>query len=124
MNADRAGIAPVMAGFVAVMCVATVAVVAIPTTAGLLTAAVLLGVRYGGVDALLAPLLASLFGAEDLSSMFGAVTPAFGVVGGIVPYIVGAGFDQLGSSDVPFLFAASIGTISVLAFAAIARIES
>lgn len=121
--AERAGIAPVMAGFAAVMCVATVGVVAVPTTTGLLVAATLLGVGYGGVDALLSPLLASLFGTENLSSLFGVVTPAFGVVGGIVPYAVGTAFDRFGSFEVPFLLAAAVGAIAVLAFAAIARAE-
>ncbi|WP_336327267.1 hypothetical protein [Halovenus sp. HT40] len=45
---NRAGIAPVMAGFAAVMCAATVAVVALPTGVGLLAAAILLGV-VGGI---------------------------------------------------------------------------
>lgn len=120
---NRAGIAPVMAGFAAVMCLATVAVVAVPTEVGLLAAAVALGVGYGGVDALLAPLVRSLFGTVHLSSVFGAVTPAFGVVGGLTPYAVGAGFERFGSFVIPFVLAAGVGTVAVLAFAGLARCE-
>lgn len=110
-----------MAGFAAVMCLATVVVVAVPTGVGLLTAAVALGVGYGGVDALLAALVRSLFGTEHLSSVFGAVTPAFGVVGGLTPSAVGAGFERFGSFVIPFVLAAGVGTVAVLAFAGLAR---
>jgi MFS family permease len=120
---DRAGIAPVMAGFVTVMCLATIAVVTVPTQGGLLAAAVTLGMGYGGVDALLAPLVRSLFGADRLSSVFGAVTPAFGVVGGLTPIAVGVGFARFGSFVLPFVLAAGVGAVAVIAFAGLAYFE-
>jgi MFS family permease len=114
---DRAGIAPTMAGFVTVMCVSTVILVSQQTSTGLLVAAALLGAGYGGVDALLSPLIASVFGVEKLSSVFGAVTVAFALAGSIVPYAVGAGFDRLGSFEVPFLLAAVVGSGAIGALA-------
>ncbi|WP_436901049.1 YbfB/YjiJ family MFS transporter [Halovenus halobia] len=121
---NRAGVAPMMAGFVALMRLATVAVVAVPTEIGLLAAAVALGVGYGGVDALLAPLVRSLFGADHLSSVYGAVTPTFGVVGRLTPLAVGARFEQYESFTIPFTLAAGVGMVGVLAFAGLARFEN
>lgn len=118
----RAGIVPTMAGFAAAMSAATLSLVGVQTTGSLIAAAAVLGAGYGGFDALLSPLLATLFGVERLGTMFGTVAVAFALAGSIVPYAVGAGFDQFGSFEIPFVLAAGAGSGAVVALAVISRV--
>lgn len=118
----RAGILPTMAGFAAAMCAGTATLVGFQTPVGLLVAAAILGAGYGGFDALLSPLLAWLFGVENLSTLFGAVAFAFALAGSLVPYAVGIGFDRFGSFEIPFLLATGAGSGAIVVLTVIGRV--
>ena len=117
--ADRAGADLTMAGFVALMCLVTPVMVAFPTPTSVVVLAALFGFGYGGIAALMSPLMAELFGTADLSTLFGLTSIGFAVAGIIVPYLVGFGFDLFGTYDVPFLAAAAVGFAAAVAFLAI-----
>ena len=117
--ADRVGPDLTMAGFVALMCVVTPMMVAFPTPASIVVLAALFGFGYGGIAALMSPLMADLFGTADLSTLFGLTCIGFAVGGTVIPYLVGFGFDVFGTYDVPFLIAAVLGFAAAGAFLAI-----
>jgi OFA family oxalate/formate antiporter-like MFS transporter len=113
--ADRAGAGRTMAICVGLMCAATVLLIAIPTPTTILVLAGLFGLGYGGIAALMSPLLADLFGTADLSTLFGVTAIGFAIGGTIVPYLVGIGFDLFGTYEIPFLAAAAAGVGAIVA---------
>ena len=117
--ADRVGTDVTLVGCVVLMFVATVLLVLVPTPASILVLSAAFGLGYGGVAALMSPLLANLFGTGDLSTLFGVTAIGFAISGTTVPYLVGLGFDVFGTYDVPFLAVAGVGLIGAAAFAVI-----
>jgi len=61
------------------------------------------GFGHGGFFALIAPLLAEMFGTKALGSLFGIVTFCATVGGSIGPFILGMVFDNTGSYQIGFL---------------------
>ena len=117
--ADRVGTDVTLVGCVLLMFAATVLLVLVPTPASILVLSAAFGLGYGGVAALMSPLLANLFGTGDLSTLFGVTAIGFAISGTAVPYLVGLGFDVFGTYDVPFLAVAGVGLIGAVAFALI-----
>lgn len=54
---------------------------------------VLFGIGYGGIGALMSPLIADLFGTANINAVFGSVTTAFAVSGLATPYLAGLTYD-------------------------------
>lgn len=117
--ADRIGTDRMMAVCVVLMCVPTLLLVVIPTPASVLLLSAVFGFGYGGTAALMSPLVANLFGTDDLSTLFGLTAIGFAIAGVSVPYAVGRGLDAFGSYDVPFAAAAVIGLVSAALFLAV-----
>lgn len=117
--ADVIDVDRTMIGCVGLMFVATVLLVVIPTPTSILVLAAVFGFGYGGIAALMSPLVANLFGTADLGTLFGTTAIGFAVSGVFVPYLVGFGFDQFGTYSVPFLAAAGVSLLGALAFLAV-----
>ncbi|WP_241430880.1 MFS transporter [Natronolimnohabitans innermongolicus] len=117
--ADAIGTDRMLAACTGLMCVALLAMVAVPTPATLLALSAVFGFGYGGIAALMSPLVANLFGTDDLGTLFGLTCIGFAVAGVAAPYAVGVGVDRFGSYDVPFAAAAVIGLISAAFFLAV-----
>ncbi|MFD1527184.1 MFS transporter, partial [Halolamina salina] len=73
--------------------------------AGVAAFAVVFGLAYGGNGALLSPLVAALFGRENINAVFGLVSVAFAVSGLLAPAAAGAAYDTLGTYEPAFLVA-------------------
>lgn len=121
--ADVVGAGRTMAACVGLMCTATVLLVAVPTPVTILVLAGLFGLGYGGIAALMSPLLADLFGTADLSTLFGVTAIGFAIGGTVVPYLVGVGFDRFGTYEIPFLAAAVAGAVAIVALLAVRVIQ-
>lgn len=121
--ADRVGNDRVLAGCVSLMCAATVGLVFVPTPANILVLAAVFGFGGGGVAALMTPLLADLFGTDDLSTLFGITSIGIGIGGVFVPFLTGAAFDRFAAYDVPFLATAAVGAIAIVAFLTIRAVR-
>ena len=75
------------------------------------TLAVVFGIGYGGAGALLSPLVAELFGAENLGTVFGLASVAFAVSGLSAPALAGLLFDAVGSYTPVFWAAGAVGLL-------------
>lgn len=117
--ADRIGMDITMVICVGLMFIATVLLVLVPTPVSIIILAAIFGLGYGGIAALMSPLVANLFGTADLSALFGVTSIGFAITGVTVPYFVGTMFDLIGTYEIPFLIVALFGLISAIAFATI-----
>jgi MFS family permease len=79
--------------------------------------AVVFGVGYGGNGALLSPLVADLFGTENLTALYGSLSVAFALAGLAAPPLAGLAFEATGSYVVPFV---GVGVVGVLGAGCIA----
>jgi MFS family permease len=100
---DRLGRVRVFVTCSAVMGLATVGLAAIGTTVELWTFVLVFGLAYGGNGALLAPLVADLFGREHINAVFGLVSVAFAVSGLAAPFLAGVGYARWGTYDPVFV---------------------
>ncbi|GAB7012727.1 hypothetical protein JCM18549_09980 [Halolamina salina] len=103
--ADTAGRVRVFVACSAVMGLATLWLAFASSTAGVAAFAVVFGLAYGGNGALLSPLVAALFGRENINAVFGLVSVAFAVSGLLAPAAAGAAYDTLGTYEPAFLVA-------------------
>ena len=71
------------------------------------------GIGYGGAGALLSPLVAELFGSENLGTIFGLASVAFAISGLAAPSLAGLAFETIGSYTPVFLLAGFIGLLGV-----------
>lgn len=71
---------------------------------GLLVLGAVFGVGYGGNGALLSPLTADLFGADQLNAVYGLLSLAFAVSGLLTPSLAALGSEAVGY---PLVFAAA-----------------
>ncbi|MFB6124258.1 MAG: MFS transporter [Haloferacaceae archaeon] len=69
------------------------------------------GVGYGGNGALLSPLVADLFGNENLSTLYGILSVAFAVSGLAAPPVAGAVFERAGGYAPIFLAFGALGVV-------------
>lgn len=121
--ADVIDVDRTMIGCVGLMFVATVLLVVIPTPRTMLVLAAIFGFGYGGIAALMSPLVANLFGTANLGTLFGTTAIGFAVTGVFVPYFVGYGFDLFGTYSIPFLAAAAVSLLGALAFLAVRMVR-
>lgn len=71
------------------------------------------GIGYGGAGALLSPLVAELFGSENLGTIFGLASVAFAISGLAAPSLAGLAYDIIGSYTPVFWGAGCIGLLGV-----------
>ena len=71
------------------------------------------GIGYGGAGALLSPLVAELFGSENLGAIFGLASVAFAIGGLAAPSLAGLAYDTIGSYTPVFWAAGFIGLLGV-----------
>nr|WP_282594727.1 MFS transporter [Halomarina salina] len=69
------------------------------------------GVGYGGNGALLSPLVAELFGAENLGTLYGIVSVAFAFAGLFASPLASAGHEAFGTYVPVFLAAGAVGLV-------------
>ncbi|QKY19510.1 MFS transporter [Halolamina sp. CBA1230] len=103
--ADTVGRVRVFVACSAVMGLATLWLALASSPAGVVAFAIAFGVAYGGNGALLSPLIAELFGHEQINAVFGLASMAFAVAGLIAPVAAGATYDRLGTYEPAFLVA-------------------
>lgn len=99
--------------FIASTCLLGAAMLGItfaPTPAIFLGTIVCFGVAYGGCGSLFSPLVADLFGHDDLNTSFAVMSLAFAVAGLTAPPLAGLWFEITGSYTGSFLLA-SLGAI-------------
>lgn len=75
----------------------------------LFAVAVCFGIGYGGNGALLSPLIADLFGTDQLGTLYGLASIAFAVAGLAAPPLATAGYGALGSYRPVFLATGAVG---------------
>ncbi|MFW5924102.1 MAG: MFS transporter [archaeon] len=71
------------------------------------------GIGYGGAGALLSPLVAELFGSDNLGTTFGTASVAFAITGLAAPSLAGLGYETLGSYTPVFWGAGAVGILGV-----------
>ncbi|MFB6082182.1 MAG: MFS transporter [Halanaeroarchaeum sp.] len=74
---------------------------------------VVFGIGYGGAGALLSPLVAELFGGENLGTVFGVASVAFAICGLTAPPLAGALYGVVGGYPPVFFTAGLVGLIGV-----------
>jgi MFS transporter, OFA family, oxalate/formate antiporter len=107
---DRLGRTRTFVACTTILGAAMVAIALAPTPAAFLAAVVCFGVGYGGCGSLFSPLVADLFGHENLNTLFAVMTLAFGVAALTAPPLAGRWFEVAGSYTGSFL-AAGIGAL-------------
>ncbi|WP_129113472.1 MFS transporter [Halegenticoccus tardaugens] len=108
---DRLGRVRVFVVCSAVMGVSTIALATIESAAAVFAFALVYGTAYGGNGALLSPLTADLFGAENINVVFGLVSVSFAISGLLAPPSAGFVYDTFTSYDPAF---AGVGVLGVL----------
>ncbi|MEF8887264.1 MAG: MFS transporter [Haloarculaceae archaeon] len=103
--ADRVGIPPALAACSALIGVGSLGMAVAGASTVLLAVTVVFGLGYGGAIALLSPMLADLFGTENLNALFGLTGITFAIAGSLAPYLAGVGFDTFGTYTPVFLVA-------------------
>ncbi|KTG11383.1 hypothetical protein AUR64_03770 [Haloprofundus marisrubri] len=91
-----------------------ISVVILPATssvASLVGFAVLFGVAYGANGALLAPVIADVYGTANISSLFGAISISFAISGLFAPYLTGLIYRLAGSYWIAFV---GFGLLAIL----------
>ena len=100
---DRAGRVRTFVACSALMGLATLALPAVGSRWAVGLFALVFGLGYGGNGALLAPLVADLFGTTNLNTTFGLASTSFAVSGLLAPWLAGSGYDVLGTYLPAFL---------------------
>ncbi|MFB6268053.1 MAG: MFS transporter [Halodesulfurarchaeum sp.] len=73
--------------------------------------ALVFGIGYGGAGALLSPLLADLFGAENLGTLYGLASISFAIAGLTAPPLAGIGYGMFGGYGPVFLVTGMVGLV-------------
>jgi MFS family permease len=76
--------------------------------------AVIFGIGYGGLAALMSPVPAELFGLRSLGTIVGAVMFSFTIGGAIGPVLAGSIFDMTGSYDRAFWACTAVGVAGII----------
>lgn len=121
--ADRVGSAQALA--VCAVCTGTSAfsatVVASPRA--LLVVAALMGIGFGGVGALIATVIAELFGTLNINALFGLVSLSFAITGSLAPYTAAYLYDALGSFVPAFVGGGALSGVAVGVFVSVAYLS-
>lgn len=100
--------------FVACSVLMGLCLLALPFAEGppaILAVAVVFGVGYGGNGALLSPLVADLFGLDDIGTLYGVASVAFALAGLTAPPLATAAFESLGEYTLVFLVTGLVGLL-------------
>lgn len=108
---DRLGRVRVFVTCSAVMGLSTLALATTVTPAVVYAFALVYGAAYGGNGALLSPLTADLFGAENINVIFGLVSVSFAISGLLAPPIAGLVYDAFASYAPAFAAAGVVGVL-------------
>ncbi len=76
--------------------------------------AVIFGIGYGGLAALMSPVPAELFGLRSIGTIVGVVMCSFTIGGAIGPVLAGRIFDVTGSYNVAFLTCTAVGITGII----------
>jgi MFS family permease len=106
---DRVGVVRPFVGSAAIMGLVPLILPLASRELTLLALAALFGIGYGGVDALLSPLVAALFQDTSVYSLLGVMSLSFALSGLLAPYLAGITFDILGSYVPAFLAVGFVG---------------
>lgn len=90
--------------------------------AAILALSVVFGVGYGGIGSLISPLLAELFGTDDLYALFGLTSVSFAVAGSVAPYLSGAGYEVFGTFQPVFVTAGVVAIVAAGIFTGTATV--
>ena len=77
--------------------------------------AAVFGFAYGGMSALLSPLVADLFGLRFLSTIAGTAGAAWTMGGALSPFVAGYIFDVTGSYQLAFLLSIMVCALGLAA---------
>lgn len=110
--ADRVGIPPALAACSALIGVGSLGMAVVQASTLLLAVTVVFGLGYGGAIALLSPMLADLFGTDNLNALFGLTGATFAIAGSLAPYLAGVGFDTFGTYTLVFLTAGAMAFLA------------
>nr|WP_305794453.1 MFS transporter [Halomarina rubra] len=123
VGADRLGRVRVFVGSSSLM---GLSLLALPFARGpfvLLGVTACFGVGYGGNGALLSPLVADLFGADQLGTLYGIVSLAFAVAGLLASPLASVGYQSLGSYLPVFLVTGVVGLVGAACVEAAGRLR-
>ncbi len=101
--ADRVGRIRTFIASTVVLGAAMIGVALAPTVTVFIGTIVVFGVGYGGCGSLFSPLVADLFGHDDLNTLFAVMSLAFAVAGLTAPPLAGLWFEVSGSYTWAFL---------------------
>jgi OFA family oxalate/formate antiporter-like MFS transporter len=88
----------------------------------LITVVALMGVGYGGMGALISPVIAELFGTLNINALFGLVALSFAITGSVAPYVAALIFDATGSFIPAFIAGGVLGWVAVGVFVVVGRV--
>lgn len=106
---DRLGRVPTFVLSSAMVALSVPALTVVGGRAGFFALTIAFGIGYGGAGALLSPLVAELFGGENLGTVFGLASVAHAISGLTAPAAAGIMFETLGSYTPVFWAAGVIG---------------
>lgn len=108
---DRLGRVPTFVFSGAMVALAVPALTLVGGRAGFFALTIVFGIGYGGAGALLSPLVAELFGGENLGTVFGLASVAFAIGGLTAPAAAGILFEAIGSYTPVFWAAGVVGLV-------------
>ncbi|WP_227377880.1 MFS transporter [Haladaptatus halobius] len=121
---DRFGRVRVFVTCSAVMGLSTLALTATGSALGVYLFALVYGAAYGGNGALLSPLTADLFGADNINVVFGLVSVSFAISGLLAPPAAGVVYDAFASYAPAFAVAGALGVLGAGLVAGANRLEA
>ncbi len=120
---DRLGRVRIFVTCSALMGVALLALPFARAPLALLGVAALFGLSYGGNGALLSPLVADLFGADRLGTLYGLASVAFAVSGLLASPLASLGYGTLGTYLPVFLVTGVVGIAGAACIAGAGRLR-
>jgi MFS transporter, OFA family, oxalate/formate antiporter len=121
---DRFGRVRVFVTCSAVMGLSTLTLTATDSELGVYLFALVYGAAYGGNGALLSPLTADLFGADNINVVFGLVSVSFAISGLLAPPAAGVVYDAFANYAPAFAVAGALGVLGAGLVAGANRLEA
>ncbi len=122
--ADRLGRTRVFVACSATMGISTLVLAATESATAVFVFALVYGTAYGGNGALLSPLTADLFGAENINVVFGLVSVSFAISGLLAPPSAGLVYDAFASYAPAFAVSGALGILGAGMVAAADRLTT
>ncbi|MFW6003216.1 MAG: MFS transporter [Halanaeroarchaeum sp.] len=108
---DRLGRVPTFVASALLVAVTVPAMTLVADRLSFFALTVVFGIGYGGAGALLSPLVADLFGGENLGTVFGLASVSFAIGGLTAPAAAGLAFDAIGTYTPIFWVAGAVGMV-------------